>query len=781
MSGKTIELNSGSVIRRENVGQYDEKWVVENKALSTCYVTLDLSQCSGVSIDGHEGETEVTEDVEAMKTRTIFMIRKTPPFSFKIGFSVREEPLSLEDQGEHLAEYEQSQDKIDDLMEKLIKIPFEIMDEDELEQEIRRLGYDNFVDPCFPPNDRSIYDVNSGEEYPLSERPVWKRPHEYMNGLPQLFENEIDPNDIRQGALGNCWFLASIAALAESPALVRRLFITDKYNEFGIYKLRICKNGEWVVVTIDDYIPCYLNGGPMFSSANGNELWAILLEKAYAKLHGNYWQLRAGFVSHGMMDLSGCPTQSYTFPAERADLNAIKDYAEDIWNTLVKADKAGWIMCGGTPGVDMWTEGGGPDQEFGIVPGHAYSIIGAKQYKNTRLLNIRNPWGQFEWGGKWSDQDKASWTREMVQAFKPEFNTADGSFWMDYSEFFNYFDSMTICKVENWRELRLKGKFLNIGQKSEESLCISQFYYSFHLEKQTHIEIGIHQEDDRILGADKRPYLDISYTLLRREENGTLTLAGIADNETARDVENAFDLASGHYIVVPRTTGALLTKTTTDVLPVPLKVDSKGRKFWNPKVYSTLYDIFRKIDLQLDGMLTARELNLFGKIVNEPFFINLTQDSPEIQSLSTFPGLTKALLKYSDTRMREMLNSLGYDETLFSFKSRVFVLTFHASEDIRVRIGNAARTDLNEKAINLVMGDQLDKFGADKAREDTRVVIFRKSHDKAYANTYAAVNKTANDVIVELDMTPSTSQVFMPRSGKATVVVPAHGLVTLGS
>lgn len=786
MSGKTIELNSGSIITRDNIGKYDEKWTVHNKALSTCYVTLDLTNCSGCSIEGHEGEIEVTEEVEAMQTRTIFVIRKTPPFSFKVGFSVREEPISIQEQEQHLSQYDQGQDKIDDLMEKLIKIPFEIMDEEELEHEIRKLGYKNFVDPCFPPLDRSIYDVTSGEEYPLSERPVWKRPHEYMNGAPQLFEDDIDPNDIRQGALGNCWFLASIASLAESPALVRRLFITDKYNEFGIYKLRICKNGEWVVVTIDDYIPCYLNGGPMFSSANGNELWAILLEKAYAKLHGNYWQLRAGFVHHGMMDLSGCPTTSYQFPKERTNQDAIKDYADNFWNTLVQADNAGWIMCAGTPGVDTFTEGGGPDKEAGIVPGHAYSIIAAKQYRNTRLLNIRNPWGQFEWDGKWSDYDKKSWTRDMVEAFKPNFEVADGSFWMDYSDFFANFDSLSVCKVENWKELRLKGKFIkcSIKQKGRQGpleTCISQFYYSFRLEKDTHIEIGIHQEDDRILGADKRPYLDISYTLLKREDDGTLKVAGVADNEVAREVEGAFDLEPGHYIVVPRSTGALLNKTTVTGSPISLKIDSKGRKFWNPKVYSILYDIFRKIDLQLDGMLTARELNLFGKIVNEPFFKNLTQESPEIQSLSTFPGLAKALLKYSDQRIKEMLNSLGYDDTLYSYKSRVFVLTFHSSEDIRVRIGDAAKTDLNEKALNLVMGDYLGKFGADHAREDTKVVVFRKFHEKGYANTYAAVNKTGNDVLVDFDMTSSTSNVFMPQSGKSVVLVPARGLATLGS
>ena len=86
---------------------------------------------------------------------------------------------------------------------------------------------------------------------------------------------------------------------------MKRLFITQEYNEEGIYKLRVCKNGEWIIVTIDDYIPCHFNGGPVFANNKGNELWAVLLEKAYAKIHGTYNQIVAGFNCHSMMDLTG--------------------------------------------------------------------------------------------------------------------------------------------------------------------------------------------------------------------------------------------------------------------------------------------------------------------------------------------------------------------------------------------------------------------------------------------------------------------------------------------
>lgn len=61
----------------------------------------------------------------------------------------------------------------------------------------------------------------------------------------------------------------------------------------------------------------------------------------------------------------------------------------------------------------MWTENGGPDEEGGLVPGHAYSIISAKEALGHRLIQIRNPWGNFEWDGDWSDHSEL-WTPEMI-------------------------------------------------------------------------------------------------------------------------------------------------------------------------------------------------------------------------------------------------------------------------------------------------------------------------------------------------------------------------------
>lgn len=54
-----------------------------------------------------------------------------------------------------------------------------------------------------------------------------------------------------------------------------------------MYCVWLCIDGEFTQVVLDDYIPT-LNGRPVFSRANGPELWVLLMEKAYAKAYGCY-------------------------------------------------------------------------------------------------------------------------------------------------------------------------------------------------------------------------------------------------------------------------------------------------------------------------------------------------------------------------------------------------------------------------------------------------------------------------------------------------------------
>lgn len=46
-------------------------------------------------------------------------------------------------------------------------------------------------------------------------------------------------------------------------------------------------------------------GGPIYSKANGNELWVMLIEKAFAKYCGSYAAICAGKPFEALIDITG--------------------------------------------------------------------------------------------------------------------------------------------------------------------------------------------------------------------------------------------------------------------------------------------------------------------------------------------------------------------------------------------------------------------------------------------------------------------------------------------
>ena len=50
-----------------------------------------------------------------------------------------------------------------------------------------------------------------------------------------MFTGKPQPKDIKQGYLGDCYFLAGLAALAERPDRIYNLFILKEKNELNYY------------------------------------------------------------------------------------------------------------------------------------------------------------------------------------------------------------------------------------------------------------------------------------------------------------------------------------------------------------------------------------------------------------------------------------------------------------------------------------------------------------------------------------------------------------------
>lgn len=75
-------------------------------------------------------------------------------------------------------------------------------------------------------------------------------------------KDKIEPADIQQGNVGDCYFLAAISSLAENENNILQIFGKKDLksmvkNEFGIYKFIINVAGQPEEIVVDDFIPVY--------------------------------------------------------------------------------------------------------------------------------------------------------------------------------------------------------------------------------------------------------------------------------------------------------------------------------------------------------------------------------------------------------------------------------------------------------------------------------------------------------------------------------------------
>ncbi len=221
--------------------------------------------------------------------------------------------------------------------------------------------------------------------------------------------NDIDPNDVRQGGLGDCYLLSSLAAVARAnPGLIRRL--VRKVDAHSYEVTLYAKDHFWEertphTIRVSDQFPVEANGRaayakPSDAGREGPELWVMLFEKAYATLEGSYADIVGGSGEEGMSLLL----------AGGATTHATSDYSATALGKLLyehlRAHRP--VTTGTTHGnVPLWSDELKqsypwlPDwfkdrslsrgRQAGAVAFHEYSI--AQVDLKSRKIHIQNPWG----------------------------------------------------------------------------------------------------------------------------------------------------------------------------------------------------------------------------------------------------------------------------------------------------------------------------------------------------------------------------------------------------
>ena len=180
------------------------------------------------------------------------------------------------------------------------------------------------------------------------------------------------------------------------------------------------------------------------------------MEKAYAKFLGSYDKLEGGDPLSAGINFTGGFTERY-----KTDDFQSEEKIQELYKTLSEANQESSI-------ITCSTSNSNPDgQKMGLKANHAYSITKLSQFRirngishtTETLVRIRNPWGEGEWKGAWSDYSDEM--KSLMSIEKEDLGITmgdDGEFHMEMSHFVKVKQNQYNSQCEKIAEIAKKMK-----------------------------------------------------------------------------------------------------------------------------------------------------------------------------------------------------------------------------------------------------------------------------------------------------------------------------------
>ena len=204
----------------------------------------------------------------------------------------------------------------------------------------------------------------------------------YVNYSNQPLFNAGGPSkdDITQGALGDCYFLAPLSSIAGvDPNLIRQSVV--ELGD-GTYAVRLYSGGTPYYLRMDGDLPTDGAGSLSYAQlGTGGSVWVPIMEKAWAYArcsNSDYNWIKNGWPRETYAALGSSATSMLSIGIGEAAGNSIMD--------AIQADlAAGKSVCIGILDVP---EGGM------LIGNHCYSVdFVYTSLSGERRIRLRNPWG----------------------------------------------------------------------------------------------------------------------------------------------------------------------------------------------------------------------------------------------------------------------------------------------------------------------------------------------------------------------------------------------------
>ena len=364
------------------------------------------------------------------------------------------------------------------------------------EQIIKEKGI--YVDPYFKNVNSSIYGKNYNNEnhikyewtriFSEEKIPLAKNEDNYMG-----FFSEDKGLDIKQGKLGNCYFIAYLHRLKEDyPGIFFSIFRDCKPNEgyFEVYFYKEEENGKLSrrIVFVDDYIPykefpsfckplfSHYNSDPHFNKFMVGQY--LLIEKAYAKFKGCYFNIE-GTVSDTAIffDLTGVKhkivylsdffesgLKKQIIEEKKLDEEAKNKIFNKIQNLLSEN-----LVNAGTEDKSVY----GQKNDYGIWANHRYDLLKCEKLNNSFFFHLWNPHGKNTKENKYKGFDNINKINKD--------GLTNGNITLDFDGFFLSFKRLIYQNKQHiltvYNQFECKGILDAFGMLPKEKLLFMYLFF----------------------------------------------------------------------------------------------------------------------------------------------------------------------------------------------------------------------------------------------------------------------------------------------------------------